>query len=167
MWCWTRLHRGDGVIGPYLLPCLLGVLLLDGLAAAQPSAPGSSKLAPLLAQVLGELERASLLGQSLVTPAPERFSTPLVRVDGHGRIQVYVHVDRLDDATLASLVSAGLVIEQTSPKHRIVQGWIPFERLRGLAALASVRRVGAPDYAVPKAPVRQPTPRPDPARSPQ
>ena len=98
-----------------------------------------------------QLEGASLSREFLTPRGPEQLSTALVRVDRRARLQIYIHVDRLDDVTVAELEAAGLMVEQTAPKYGIVQGWIPFERMRDLAALANVRRIRPPDYAVSRA----------------
>ena len=170
-----RHPNGSAVEGARHSPFLLRVAIPAGLAAvlllvgsvavAQPSGDRPAKIAPALAEILLQLEGASLSRESLTPRGPEQLSTALVRVDRRARLHVYIHIDRLDDLTVAELEAAGLMVEQTAPKYGLVQGWIPFERMRDLAALANVRRIRPPDYAVSRGGARQPPPSPDAAGS--
>jgi len=128
---------------------LVAVLSLIGsIAGAESLSSRPPKIAPVLVQVLQQLEQANLAERSTEMTRPEEFSTPLVRIDRDARLQVYVHVDQIDDTRLADLRAAGLAVEQTSPQYGIVQGWISFERVQDLAVLTSVRRIRPPDYAM-------------------
>jgi subtilisin family serine protease len=81
--------------------------------------------------------------------AAERFSTPIMKVDDAGRVQVYVHLADTDPATLATLQTHGFQVEILNQQLRIAQGWVPVVSLETLAAEPAVLRVRLPDYATP------------------
>jgi subtilisin family serine protease len=88
------------------------------------------------------------VGNAAALGASERFSSPTLKVDGAGRVQVYVYVAYTDPATLAVLVQQGVEVEIVNDHFRIVQGWIPVESLDALAAEAVVLRIRLPSYGL-------------------
>jgi hypothetical protein len=110
----------------------------------------SPKVTPVLARTLDRMRSAGMARDTMASRNPEQYSTSLVRVDQHGSVQVEIHLDRFDEAALRELQGAGATVELTNPEHRIVQGWVPFDRVAQVAEIANVRRVRPPDYAMPR-----------------
>ncbi|HRX85555.1 MAG TPA: hypothetical protein P5572_11105, partial [Phycisphaerae bacterium] len=68
----------------------------------------------------------------------ERIS-PLLRADADGRLRVYVHVRDMN--VVGALVDAGMTVDQANEEMRMVDGWIPADRLEAVAAVAGVVRI--------------------------
>ena len=75
---------------------------------------------------------------------------PTVKLDASGRLQVYVHVSRLEQAELTALKTAGLSVQLANSSAGIVQGWVAPEHLTDLAELQFVTRVTEPSYGTPR-----------------
>ena len=85
-------------------------------------------------------------------PAPlSSHSTRLVRVKDGGLVQVYVYLKQADEAALEALAEQGLETEIVNRSLKIVQGWLPYQKLDAVAALEGVRRLRAPIYGRPRA----------------
>ena len=139
----------------FLISCLAVLSLCwSHPVAGQERAPRSAKINPLLANALDRIHGAGVTRSTMGGYDLEQFSTPQVRVDRQGLVHVYIYVHQLDDAAVKELQSAGVTVEITSPQHRIVQGWIPFDQVESLAALANVKRIRPPDYAVPRSRIK-------------
>lgn len=119
-------------------------------SAGRPTTLSSQKISPNLGATLDRLNSAGVTRDSMGSYDLEQFSNPLVRVDQHGRVQVYIYVDRLDDAALRELQAAGVTVELTHSQPPLVQGWVPFYLLESIAQLPNVTRIRPPDYAVPR-----------------
>jgi len=76
------------------------------------------------------------------------LSTPIVRIDDAGAIQVYVHVEEVSEGAVAALEAAGLDVEAPCPTMRLLQGWVSYASLDDLAAVGGVRSITLPSYAV-------------------
>jgi hypothetical protein len=146
---WGRLWSAVAVAA-----ALVGPVALDGVAGAQPArdvgraAPGWAKLDPRLARLVERLREPGARPDGDSSGA--WAAGPDVRVDPQGRVQVEVDLRAVDEAALHALEAAGLVVELSDRRHRLVQGWIPIDRLDEVAQVPSVRRVRPPDYAVPR-----------------
>jgi hypothetical protein len=123
------------------------LLLISGLADGSTA---DAKVAPLLREVVQRMRDAGATRERAGVMDLQAFSTPAVHVDREGRVQVYVDVERVDDETLRDLQAAGVAIDLASPRARIVQGWVPFDMIDTVTSLAAVRRIRAPDYALPR-----------------
>jgi subtilisin family serine protease len=75
-----------------------------------------------------------------------RFSSPFLRVDAGGRVQVEVTVTDTSEANLDALRAHGLDIEIVNREFRIVQGWVAVEKLEALAGEGAVKRIRPPSY---------------------
>lgn len=106
----------------------------------------SPKLHPTLSAVVERIEQAGVTPDTVDLYELGRFTTPLVRVDSRGRVQVYVHVGQVDDATLRALRAEGLTVDHADARSGIVQGWVPFHRVDDIALLGVVKRIRPPDY---------------------
>jgi hypothetical protein len=110
----------------------------------------SPKITPALARTVDRMSSAAITRDTSASHNPEQYSTPLVHVDQHARIQVEIYLNRFDEAALREIQSAGVTVELTNAEHRLVQGWVPFDLLAQVAEIANVRRVRPPDYAIPR-----------------
>jgi hypothetical protein len=77
----------------------------------------------------------------------ERYSTPLVRVDAQGRVHTAILVTTFDAQVESALTTPQVSIEHVDAQARLVQAWIPFDRLATVAALPFVRYLRPPSYA--------------------
>ena len=118
----------------------LAAMLLSGCINMPATSPPAStaRIAPALSAAARRLAAGA--------PASEYAQGP-VRVDAHGRLQVYVSVNAVTAEHVQTLRAAGLSGARPSAALALVQGWVPPERLRDLAALPFVTRIAPPRYA--------------------
>ena len=74
-----------------------------------------------------------------------------VRFDSSGNVQVYIHLENTDDATLQQLRGLGADVEITNSDVNVVQAWVPTTALDDIAALDAVEEITPPDYGQTKA----------------
>ena len=84
-------------------------------------------------------------------PAPPDAGDAPVRFDSSGNVQVYIHLENTNEATLQQLRALGATIEITNSDWNIVQAWVPPSALEALAALDAVKEITPPDYGETKA----------------
>ena len=72
---------------------------------------------------------------------------PLVRVDQHGRLHSYIHVDAWGQREAQQLRDYAVIVERHQADLGIVQGWISFDRVMQVAQLNFVKRITPPSYA--------------------
>lgn len=151
----ARRRGGPGQIG-LLLACsaLAGALCLAPArgvgASGQPAGAGASKISPVLGRTLDRMTSAGVSRSTMGSHDLAQFSDSLVRVDQRGRVQVYIYLDRLDEAALSELEGAGVTVELANRDQRVVQGWVAFYLVEDVAQLVNVKRIRPPDYAVPR-----------------
>lgn len=109
--------------------------------SAARSADAAAKIAPSVVAVATQLEAGA---------DPAIYNQGSVRADSQGRIQVYVHIDKITDAELATLSAKGLVRAVPSQMLHVVQGWVKPENLNALAALPFVTTITPPVYGYPQ-----------------
>ena len=78
------------------------------------------------------------------------LSTQVVHVDAQGRIQVYAVVNTVTPEVFSALETAGLQVETSNADMGIVQGWVPFGSLDGIAQVSGVTQIVPPCYADPQ-----------------
>jgi len=78
------------------------------------------------------------------------LSSQLVRINRFGQIQVYIDVAEVNKEVVMQLEEKEATIELSDASLRVVQAWIPFDRIRDVAAMKSVRHIKPPDYAIPR-----------------
>ena len=71
-----------------------------------------------------------------------------VRANEAGELQVYVHVDAVNGDIIRALEAAGLRVETSNARMRVVQGWLPHTDLDLAAAVEGVRRITPPAYGI-------------------
>ncbi len=117
-------------------------------AAAKPSRAG--KIATPIAEAVGKLTQSAASSGSGAPRSPSLFSTPFVKVDDAGRVQTYLHLRSWDPEQRKALGAAGAKIEVVSERLKLVQAWIPYDRVAAIADLDFVERITPPSYATPR-----------------
>ncbi len=102
-----------------------------------------AKVNSLLRQTSENVASLAAGGQLDAMPG---LSTPLVRVDGDGRIQVDVWLEDTSDEALASLEASGLKIERSNLSANVVEGWLGYGQVLDVASLPVVRLLTLPSY---------------------
>ncbi len=120
-----------------------------GLDACAQGAPAQSDTASKSTQISSKVSpRLQTAAQQLIAgDSPAEFQSGLVHADQQGRLQVYVYINDLSPANLATLAAHGLVDAMPSPSLYLVQGWVKPQDLDKLATLAFVTRITPPHYA--------------------
>lgn len=118
----------------------VAAILLSGCMSppAIPPPHSAARIAPALSAAAQRLAAGAPVGEYARGP---------VRVDARGRLQVYVSVDAVTAEHVQALRDAGLSGARPSVALAIVQGWVPPDRLRDIAALPFVTRIAPPRYA--------------------
>ena len=112
--------------------------------------PKSTKIAAPIAEAVAKLVDDAASSATGKPHGATLYSTPFVKVDAAGRIHAYVHVTALGDEERAALTAAGASIEVAMERLRIVQAWLPYDRVTAVAALPFVARISPPSYATPR-----------------
>lgn len=76
------------------------------------------------------------------------YSTPVVRVDASGRIQVDIVMAHVDDQTMSALHGLHVHIDSADARQHVIHGWIPFDRVQAVSSLPFVRYIRPPRYAL-------------------
>ena len=136
-----------------------GVADADGPDDPPPASAKDGKVSSALLDALADATRPVGAAGAAGDPGPDdppedaleqKSDVDLIRIDRSGRVQVYVHVRSTSPESLATLRRNGLEIELFNEDAGIVQGWLAPADIEGVAARANVRRVGLPNYAVPR-----------------
>ena len=109
--------------------------------------PAASKIASPLQRVVQRMQQDGVTAATVTAHRTERYSTPLVRVDAQGRVHTAILVTTFDAQVESVLTTHQVSIEQADTQARLVQAWIPFDRLATVAALPFVRYLRPPSYA--------------------
>ena len=110
----------------------------------------SYKISPSIRTILAEMEARNMTRQNARELGASSLSNRLVRVNEEGSIQTYIHVLTFGPEERAQLESNEVIIEIVNEKLRIIQAWIPFNRIYEIARLPFVKRIKAPSYATPR-----------------
>lgn len=114
-------------------------------ASAAPAAAASpSKLTPELAALAKKVQAAP------DGSAAKALSNRRIHVNARGQIQVYVYVDRVDDAMQSRLSQAGARVELGEASMKIYQVWASPEALARISQIPGVVRITPPAYGFPK-----------------
>jgi hypothetical protein len=112
--------------------------------------PRQTKINLSISSMLDQLRDKGVTRQTITESDAKSLSTQLVRIDKRGRIQAYIDVDAIDSDLLTNLKEKGVDIELSNASLRIIQAWVPFDRIEELAMIESVRRIRPPDYGIPR-----------------
>jgi hypothetical protein len=97
--------------------------------------------------IISDFQTSGIVEGGATADAATRFSADTLKVDGTGRVQVYVFVTEVSEQTLDSLRRHGLDIEIVNADFAVVQGWIPVTNLEALAAEPVVVKIRPPSYS--------------------
>ncbi len=84
-------------------------------------------------------------------PLIQRFldegkATPGVKTDQEGNLHVVLRLHSFVDASIKKLRDNGLSIERILPKQKVVQGWLPPQKIEAIEALTEVDKIDLPAY---------------------
>ncbi len=106
----------------------------------------SRKIASTLRTLIDDVMAKGFTTESARPRGAEQRPSEGLKVDGDGRVQVYVSVADTSETALGVLRLHDVEIELVNDDFRIVQGWIPVERLEALAAEDVVLKIRPPSY---------------------
>ena len=108
---------------------------------------------PIGLACLSRMGRDTTVAEERVAALPEGekpglrdLSTPLVKIDDAGNIEVKLTVTSLSNERLEQLEALGMQIALTLPEYEIIEGSLPYDRVETVAGLNFVQRVEAPGY---------------------
>jgi len=97
-------------------------------------------------QVVREVEQRIAAAQFGETPKFRDLSTPLLKIDDGGNIEVKLNVTSLADEQLEQLQDLGMNIGITLPKYGVIEGSLPYDQVEAVAGLDFVVNVGTPGH---------------------
>jgi len=74
------------------------------------------------------------------------LSTPLLKIDRAGNIDVKLNVKNMSTKQITQLEDLGMDVRFTFPKYGVIEGSLPYEQIQAVADLDFVVNVGTPDY---------------------
>lgn len=104
-------------------------------------------IASALQQLAERMQADGVTARNVRQRHPESYTTPVVRVDSQGRLHTAILVTTFDAQAEAALAAQQVRLEAVHRPARLVQAWIPFDRLEAVAALPFVRYLRPPSYA--------------------
>ena len=112
-----------------------------------PPSPQATHIAVVLRRVVSRMHHHGLTAANVATRQPETYTPPLVRVDVLGRLHTAIQVSTFDPQVEAALVAQHVQLDRVDISARVVQAWVPFDRLESVAALSFVCSIRPPRYA--------------------
>ncbi len=108
------------------------------------------KIDSKISAILQEMKEVGMTRRNIQDFSPERFSTPFVRVNKQGEVQVYVYVTAVNEENVSKLKEYDLQVEIVNEKYKVVQGWLPFDKVDKVSELDFVVKITAPTYGTPR-----------------
>jgi len=105
-----------------------------------------SKLSSRIRETLTKMKTMGVTRSNVQDFNPQELSSPLVKLDESGNVQTYIHVSEVNEENLSQLEALGVGVEIANEKYKIVQGWVPFDKLEEVASLGFVIKVTPPIY---------------------
>jgi subtilisin family serine protease len=112
----------------------------------EPKGNENPKISSQITSVLEKMKSMGVTRSNVQDTKPQTLSTPIIKVDSSGNIQVYIYVTEVNDANLEQLKTLEVEIEITNAKYKIVQGWVPFDKMEEVANLSFVVKISPPSY---------------------
>ncbi len=110
-------------------------------------AGASTKITAPLRALMADFHALGITRETAGAMDPSgRFSSDMLKVDGAGRVQVYVSVSDTTESTLAALQQHGLDVEIVNADLGVVQGWLSVDALEGLTQEPGVTKIRPPSY---------------------
>jgi hypothetical protein len=110
------------------------------------------KIASSLHSVVQQMRQDGVTAANVAARQAESYSTPLVRVDHTGRLQAVVLVTAVEERMVSQLEAHQAHVEIADAELRLIQAWIPFDRLEDIATLPFVHAIRPPGYAMRRTP---------------
>jgi hypothetical protein len=110
--------------------------------------PVAAKIATSIRSVVQRMQHDGLTATNASARQAESYTTPLVRVDQTGSVQTLLLVTTVEPQVEVLLEQQHARIEVVDAEQRLVQAWIPFDRLEQIAALPFVQYIRPPSYTV-------------------
>ena len=110
--------------------------------------PVQRKIDSSIIQVVREVDERISSAPPGERPKLQDFSTPMLKIDDAGNIEVKLTVTSLSDEQLEQLEVLGMNIRLTLPKYGVIEGSLPYDQVETVAALDFVVNVGTPGYAL-------------------
>lgn len=108
--------------------------------------PVERKIDSSILQVIREVEKRISSARPGATPKLQDLSTPLLKIDDTGSIEVKLTVTSLSDERLEQLEALGLQIGLTLPEYGVIEGSLRYDQVEAVAALDFVVSVATPGY---------------------
>jgi len=111
---------------------------------------GYNKVSSTLRTVIDAMAAKGITRQNAKEFRTSAFSNTLVKVDDQGNIQTYIYVDSFQPGNMDLLGSHEVIVEIVSENPKMIQGWIPFNRIYDAGQLPFVTRITPPNYGIPQ-----------------
>ncbi|MHC4310682.1 MAG: S8 family peptidase [Planctomycetota bacterium] len=112
--------------------------------------PGYNKVSSTINKVVNQMNVRGITRQNVKELDASTLSNPLVKVNAKGSIQTYIYVYTFGGEERALLESYEVAIEVVNEKHKIIQAWIPFDKIYQVAQLNFVKKITPPNYGYPR-----------------
>ena len=109
---------------------------------------GYNKVSSALRAVIDAMVARGITRQNAKELRASAFSNPLVKVNDQGNIQTYIYVDSFQPGNMDLLKSHEVIVEIVNENLKIIQGWIPFNRIYDVAQLPFVTSITRPSYGI-------------------
>ena len=109
---------------------------------------GYNKVSSTLRTVIDAMAAKGITRQNAKEFRTSAFSNTLVKVDDQGNIQTYIYVDSFQPGNMDLLKSHEVIVEIVNENLKIIQGWIPFNRIYDVAQLPFVTSITRPSYGI-------------------
>lgn len=137
---------------PLVLPAVEVDFRIEGAPTAEALTPRHPRMTSDFAELVDELRAESTTaGRSRLATlhGPHRFDPKFKLDDSGSRLQGYIWLSHWDDATLKALEAAGAELLFKDERRRLVEAWLPLDRMEEVAAVPGVRQLRRPSYAIP------------------
>lgn len=111
------------------------------------SAAAMDKVDPEVSELIDRIEEADSATATSMPGSLSALSSSSLKVDDQGRIQVYVYVSAVDEATRELLSETGAEVELENRGLKVYQTWVPAAAVRSVAAIDGVEKITPPSYA--------------------
>ena len=108
---------------------------------------GSTKLNSNLKRIINEISEMAVTRENAQSTPLSDLSNPIIKVDDDGRIEVFIYCNEISDGNLELLLDQGLMVEAVNEDLKIIQGWIPYDKLENAAEMEFVVKLTPPSYA--------------------
>jgi hypothetical protein len=112
--------------------------------------PGYNKVSSTLRTVVDAMVVRGITRQNAKELRASTFSNQLVQVSDQGNVQTYIYVSDFRSDNIELLKSYEVIVEIVNEQLKVIQGWIPFNRIYDVAQLPFITRITPPSYGIPQ-----------------